>query len=214
MEKMPLRRRSVLKFVRQHVDEKGFPPSVREIGRAVGISSTSVVDFHLRALEAAGYIRRARDISRGIEVLPNGNGDTRPSSSPSIPIMGRIAAGVPIEALPTDVEPLSMPPYLAESLDPSKLFALYVKGDSMVDELIGDGDLVIVHRQSTARDGDIVVALLTNTPTDQWGATLKRFYHEGDRIRLQPANPAMAPIYVSPDELRIQGKVVALVRRF
>ncbi len=210
MERMTERRRSILQFLQQYIEANSFPPSVRDIGRAVGISSTSVVDFHLRALESDGYIRRARDISRGIEVLSA----PKPSTAGSVPVVGTIAAGLPIEALPDDTETIPIPPSLLGSTDTQDLFALHVRGNSMVDELIGDGDIVLVRRQNSARDGDIVVALLTDTPTGQWGATLKRFYREGGLIRLQPANPSMTPIYVSPDKLQIQGKVVALIRRF
>jgi repressor LexA len=211
LETLSIRRRRILDSIRENLSQRGFPPTVREIGQAVGISSTSVVDFHLRALEEQGFIRRARDLSRGIELLlPDGETPL----APQVPIAGVIAAGLPIEAIEGDMEALPLPPGLAGPIPLDELFALRVKGDSMIEELIGDGDIIVARRQSTAQDGDIVVALLTKTPTPGWGATLKRFYHEGHQIRLQPANSTMEPIFVHPADLQIQGKLVALIRQY
>lgn len=198
----------ILEYIRDFVDRFGYPPTIRQIGAALGISSTSVVDYHLGVLERLGLIRRHPDTSRGLELT-----DERLTRAKrllvSVPIMGRIAAGEPIEALP-EVETIN----LTRDLVPEEgAFALRVKGKSMIEDLIDDGDMVIVRPQEDAEDGDMVVALLLGGPTEAGEVTLKRFYREKDRIRLQPSNTAMAPIYVSPDQVRIQGKVIAVIRR-
>jgi repressor LexA len=211
MEQLSERRRKIIEFVNDSIEQRGFPPTVREIGQATGISSTSVVDFHLRTLEEQGFLRRIPDVSRGIELLSR---QAKTSRQTRVPIVGTIAAGSPIEAVEGIEDSLPLAPGLFGSIPPDELFALRIKGDSMIDELIGDGDLVVARRQSTAEDGDIVVALLADGAPAGWGATLKRFFRQGHRIRLQPANPNMKPIYVKPSDLQIQGKVVALMRMY
>jgi len=181
---------------------------VREIGRAVGISSTSVVDYNLNVLERRGYLRRDREVSRGLE-LTGEMARVYDRGVVSVPVVGLIAAGQPIEAIESRGETLS----LSRDLVPEGTFALRVKGKSMIEDLIDDGDLVVVRPQPTANNGDIVVALLTDSPGTEGQATLKRFYREKDAIRLQPANSSMQPIYVRPDEVRVQGKVVAVIRQ-
>jgi repressor LexA len=199
------RQERMLQFIREFRLRHGYPPTVREIGKAAGISSTSVVDYNLNILEKAGIIKRDRSISRGIDVVEEGE---RYTSMP-VPVVGQIAAGQPIEALEGVPETLALSPALA----PEGAYALRVKGRSMIEDLIDDGDLVIVKPQPTAENGEIVVALITEPTAPEGCVTLKRLYRESGRIRLQPRNPEMAPIYVSPEHLRIQGKVVSVIRQ-
>lgn len=201
------RQQRMLEFIRRFVRDNRRPPTVREIGDAAEIRSTSVVDYNLKALQQAGLIRREGKVSRGIDLL----GELAELSLHrliEVPIQGQIAAGEPIEALAGHPETIPLPVELSSE----DAYALRVKGKSMIEDLIDDGDLVVVRPRQTAENGDIVVALLTDGPTGEGSATLKRFYHEHDRVRLQPANAAMDPIYVSPDKLRIQGKVIAVIR--
>ncbi|TAK21042.1 MAG: transcriptional repressor LexA [Chloroflexota bacterium] len=206
MSRLSPRQERMLDFIGSFRGQRGYPPTVREIGRAAGISSTSVVDYNLNILEKAGIIRRDREVSRGIEVLGD---EGRPTTGVSVPIIGQIAAGAPIEATIGHHDTIE----LSASLVPAGAYALRVKGLSMIEDLIDDGDLVIIEPRETATNGDIVVALITDGDQPEGAATLKRFYREANRIRLQPRNPDMAPIYVRPDHLRIQGKVVSLVRQ-
>ncbi len=208
MQSLSERQRAMLQFIREFIHRRGYPPSIRDIGAAVGISSTSVVDYNLRALERAGYLRRTRDVSRGIELLA-ADGEPRPTRVVEVPIVGRIAAGEPIEALAERTE--SLP--LSADLVTEGCYALQVKGKSMIEDLIDDGDLVVVRPQETANNGDIVVALLLDSAAPEGVATLKRLYREHGRIRLQPANSSMEPIYVAPEALRVQGKVIAVIRQ-
>ena len=201
MRSLSERQQGMLRFIRTYLDEHGRPPTVREIGMAVGISSTSVVDYNLRVLERDGLLRRDRELSRGIELVGR-------RATPSIPVIGRIAAGEPIEAV-TDTEDMIE---VSQRLVDQGCFALRVKGKSMIEDHIDDGDIVVVRPQDIAQDGDIVVALLTGGASTAGEVTLKRLYREGDRVRLQPANAEMDPIYVRPQELRIQGKVVSVIR--
>lgn len=208
MRPLSERQQRILDFIDRFQQHHGYPPTIREIGQEVGISSTSVVDYNLRVLERRGLLHRDPDISRGIE-LTGGSLPRRNRRSLLIPIMGRIAAGEPIEALhghPEEIE-------LSERICEEGCYALRVKGKSMIEDLIDDGDLVVVRPQQTAENGDIVVALLTDSPTGEGQATLKRLYREKDRIRLQPANSEMQPIYVKPAELQIQGRVTAVIRK-
>jgi repressor LexA len=203
MRQLSDRQERMLRFIGEYVDDYGRPPTVREIGVAAGISSTSVVDYNLRVLEREGLLKRSRELSRGIE-LPN-----RKKGS-SIPIVGQIAAGQPIEAIedPTDVVEVS------QRHVQDGCYALRVKGQSMIEDHIDDGDIVVIHPQATADDGDTVVALITSGPSSTGEATLKRLYRERDRIRLQPRNATMQPIYVSPDDLEIRGKVVQVIKDY
>jgi repressor LexA len=200
------RQERMIQFMREFRARHGYPPTVREIGAAAGISSTSVVDYNLNILEKSGIIKRDREISRGIDLLGEAG---EMQSAYSIPIIGQIAAGQPIEALEGSVETLA----LSAELAPEGAYALRVKGRSMIDDLIDDGDLVIVKPQPTAENGEIVVALIRDETNPEGSATLKRLYRESGRIRLQPRNPDMAPIYVSPEHLMIQGKVVSVIRQ-
>jgi repressor LexA len=206
MRKLSERQRRIIDFLEQYTSDHGYPPSIREIGQAAGISSTSVVDYNLRALEREGLIRRDREISRGVGLVGRRPGTPR---LVRVPIRGRIAAGEPIEALEGHEEYVEF----ASGMVPDGCYALQVKGKSMIDDLIDDGDLVIVRPQDTAENGEIVVALLMNQAASGEGvATLKRLYRERGQVRLQPANAAMQPIYVDPQHLHVQGKVVSVIR--
>ena len=208
MRSLSERQRAMLQFIREFIHRHGYPPSIRDIANAVSISSTSVVDYNLRVLERDGYLRRTREVSRGLELISD-LGPPQPARVVEVPIIGRIAAGEPIEAVEGHVETI---PFATE-LASEGCYALQVKGKSMIEDLIDDGDLVIVRPQETASNGDIVVALLLDTMAPEGVATLKRLYRERDRVRLQPANASMQPIYVAPESLRVQGKVVAVVRQ-
>jgi repressor LexA len=211
------RRQRILDAIARTVAERGYPPSVREIADAVGLASTSAVHHHLIALERDGLIERSGHASRALRLTPAGQpagapvggGKVTPFRMPverdtlTLPVMGEIAAGQPIEAYEDAAETLAVPASMDAREDS---YVLRVRGKSMIEDLIDDGDFVIVQPQATARDGDIVVALLEDN-----GVTLKRFFREKDRIRLQPANAEMEPIYAS--EVQIQGKVVGVIRR-
>lgn len=213
------RRQRIVEYIARTVAERGYPPSVREIADAVGLASTSAVHHHLVALERSGQLERGSRSSRALrltaaaDVTPAPVRPARGSVTPfrmprerdvlKLPVVGEIAAGQPIEAYQDATETLEVPRSL-QARDDS--YVLRVRGRSMVDALIDDGDFVVVQPQATAQDGDIVVALLEDN-----GVTLKRFYREKDRIRLQPENPEMEPIYAT--ELQIQGKVVGVIRK-
>jgi repressor LexA len=202
------RQQAILAHIRQFIDEFGYPPTVRQIQSALGISSTSVVDYNLNTLERQGHLRRDPETSRGLEVIGESVRELR-HLIVGVPILGRIAAGEPMEAI-QDAEYVN----LTRELVPDEgAFALRVRGQSMIEDHIDDGDLVIVRPQSDASDGDTVVALLMGGPTEAGEVTLKRFYRERERIRLQPANSSMAPIFVNADQLRVQGKVIAVIRK-
>jgi len=195
----------IINFLHEFIDEKGYPPTIRDIQRGCNISSTSVVEYNLRILEREGYIRRDREVSRGIEL-----GARR---IVRVPVLGTIAAGEPIP-VPTsdtwsieDVEPLE----LTEELTRGKegVYALKVKGTSMIDALIADGDLVLMQQATTAENGEMVAVWLKREKE----ATLKRFYLEPGRVRLQPANEEMAPIYTDPENVEIQGRVIGVIRK-
>lgn len=207
-KKLSDRQKNILKYIEAYVDERGYPPSIREIGDRVGISSTSVVDYNLRVLERDGYIRRDREVSRGLELV--GSPRSQRQAQPRlvrIPVIGRIAAGLPIEAIedPGDVVELAV------GSVPDNCYALRVRGTSMIDDHIDDGDLVVIRPQPSVENGEIAVAIVNDT-TENGGATLKRLYREGDTVRLQPRNPAMQPILVPADQVEVRGKVVKLLR--
>ena len=189
----------ILAYIRETIAVRGYPPSVREIAEAVGLASTSAVHHHLTKLEKEGRLQKVATRSRALS-LPGTYGGRVVSA----PVIGEIAAGQPIHAYEDRSETLSLPSELAAR--GRETFVLKVRGKSMIDDHIDDGDYVVVQEQNTARDGDIVVALLEDNV-----ATLKRFYKEKDRVRLQPANGQMAPIYAR--DVQIQGKVIGVIRR-
>jgi len=202
------RQTNMLNFIQSYILTNGYPPSIRDIGQAVGISSTSVVNYNLNVLQREGFIERDKTVSRGIKLLEDHKMAANFSNLISVPLLGHIAAGQPIdlpEGAYTADDMVEVPRALIKD---DKVFALRVKGTSMVDALINDGDLVIMKSVQTANNGDMVAVWLT----DRDETTLKRFYNEGKHIRLQPENATMEPIYVDPAVVRIQGKVVAVMR--
>jgi len=198
------RQRQVLDFIRAEIHRCGYPPSVREIGEAVGLSSSSTVHSHLSALEAKGLIRRDPSKPRALEVLDYRDTERAIDygSVQAVPLVGSVAAGSPILAAENIESTISLPAELAGG---ESTFILRVKGESMIQAGIMDGDFVVVRQQQTANNGEIVVAMLEDE------ATVKRFFRETDRIRLQPENSSMEPIYAR--DVMILGKVVALFRR-
>ena len=208
-----LRKQKIIDYIASRLRESGYPPSVREIAAAVGLASTSAVHHHLSALEKEGLLERDATQSRALRLMPaamlsNGvSGDvlTRSSASDSrtLPVIGEIAAGGPIEAYQDASETVSVPEMINTS---AGTYVLRVRGDSMVDAHIMDGDLVVIREQQTALDGDIVVAQV-----EENAVTLKRFFKERDRIRLQPANDEYEPQFY--EDVRIQGKLVGVIRR-
>ena len=189
----------ILDFIKSEIEDKGYPPSVREICAAVGLRSTSTVHAHLNHLEAQGLIRRDPTKPRALEVVDGSQPRGR-----SVPLVGRVTAGQPILAIENIDEYLTLPQSV---LGQGKMFCLRVEGESMIDAGIMDGDLVVLRQQDTAENGEIVVAM-----NDEDEATLKRIYYEADRVRLQPENPTVAPIYVK--RATVLGKLVALIRQF
>ncbi|HZT97808.1 MAG TPA: transcriptional repressor LexA [Chloroflexota bacterium] len=187
------------------------PPTNRELGQHLGGKSTGHIDYHLRILKERGVIHHDAKKSRGISLVDHDQREPIPIGSRRVPVLGSIAAGRPIEATVETDEYVSVPG-LSSSAGGDGLYALRVRGTSMIDDLIDDGDIVVIRPQETAVDGDTVVALLEG-PTESGEATLKRFYRERDRVRLEPRNRTMEPIYVAPNDLRIQGKVVTVIRQ-
>ena len=194
------RQREVFQWIKRCIAEEGVPPTVREVGQAFGIKSSSAFDL-LKTLERKGCLKRRRQVARSLVV--ENRAAKRAVDSAEVPILGRIAAGAPVLAVEDSSETIAVDGRLGRGRD---LYALRVEGDSMKDADILDGDVVIIRRQDTADDGDIIVALIDDE------ATLKRFYKEKGRIRLEPANKAMRPIYVESGEFRIQGKLAAVQR--
>jgi repressor LexA len=203
------RQQRMLGFIQDFIQEHGYPPTIREIGRKLGISSTSVVNYNLNKLKTAGLLDRDGQVSRGLK-LRNGYAEV-PMVGRRIPILGTIAAGQPIPVLDERTAE-NADDWLAVTQDVvhrhENLFALHVKGDSMIDALIHDGDIVVMERVETAGNGDMVAAWIK----DREETTLKRFFRENGRVRLQPANPTMKPIFVDADNVAVQGKVVAVIR--
>jgi repressor LexA len=201
---------NILRFIRGFIEEHDYPPSIRQIQDGCHISSTSVVDYNLKKLEGEGYIRRDREVSRAIELLERGG---RRPRTVAVPIIGLIAAGQPIPVPNADT--WSNLDY-SQSIEVTRdmvggrpnVYGLRVKGSSMIDALVNDGDIVLMESSATADNGDMVAVWLKR----EQEATLKRFYHEGDRVRLQPANDTMAPIYTDPANVQVQGKVLATWR--
>jgi len=204
------RQKRILETIREFTAENGYPPTIRQLGEAAGISSTSVVSYNLAILQRKGYLSRDREVSRGLRLAEEAETDIV-----SIPLLGAIAAGEPIPVPEGDFSQVEME-HIALTRDmvggqPDNVYALQVRGYSMIDALINDGDVVIMRHQQSAENGDMVAAWLK----DEKATTLKRFYWEKERtrIRLQPANPTMEPIYVHPGNLEIQGKVIGVIRR-
>ena len=197
------RQKQILDFINQYVSVNGHSPTLQEIADALSLRSLATVHEHLQALSRKGIIRRFEGSVRGIEVLDKKIGDSLQGIE--LPLLGFIAAGAPIEPYTDPNATFSVSPALVSAKKRS--YVLQVKGDSMIDDGILDGDFVVIEEQNVANNGDIIVALLENGV-----ATLKRFFKEKDRIRLQPANSTMKPIYAK--KVTVQGKVVGVIRKF
>ncbi len=195
------RQREILNFINEFIDDNGYAPSLEEIGHRFSLSSLATVHKHLTNLQEKGFIRRAWNRSRSLEVIPT-RIDAR---AVDLPLLGYVAAGQPIEAV-IGRETVTVPEELIGTRD---TYALRVRGSSMIDEQVRDGDIVIVEDRKTAHNGEMVIALLNNSEV-----TLKKFFKEGSQIRLQPANSSVNPIFVKSNELQIQGVVVAVMRRY
>ncbi len=204
MASLTKRQKEVLDFIRNFISQKGYSPSLEEIGESLGMSSVASVHKHLTHLAEKGYIKHEQNRKRSIEV---GGEDFLGTLTIELPLLGTIAAGEPIEAI-ENKETISVPAELVPSRG-RRTFVLKVKGNSMVDDHILDGDFVIVVEGRTADNGQTVVALL-----DGDKATLKRYYRDSDSVRLQPANDALEPIIVKDRDIRVQGIVVGLMRRY
>jgi len=202
---MPLtkRQKEILDFLESFLDDNGYPPSFEEIARHFGYTSLATVHEHLENLRQKGYIRKSYNASRSIELV----GEGPKASAVELPLLGRVAAGAPIEAIEDD-ETIAVPEDLLAR--GGRHYVLRVKGDSMIEEQIRDGDYVVVNARNTAQTGEMVVALVHGE-----SATVKKFYREGDgRVRLQPANTAMPPMFFRSHEVLVQGIVVGVIRRY
>lgn len=200
------RPKQILEFIEQFIAEHDYPPSVRQIQKGAKISSTSVVKYNLEKLADLGYIEHHKKTSRGLRLVGRENvGVMR------VPLLGLIAAGEPIPIPSSDFNPMAGEAIMLtrDVVKEEGLYALHVRGTSMIDALVNDGDIVVMKPVREARDGEMVAVWLK----DREETTLKRFYLEKGRVRLQPANQAMQPIYADPGNVEIQGKVVAVVRR-
>ncbi|MCE5258227.1 MAG: transcriptional repressor LexA [Chloroflexi bacterium] len=210
------RQEHIVKFIREFMAEYGYPPSIRQIGCDVGISSTSVVSYNLNVLQRKGYITRTREISRSVRLvdLDDNEVDAESSIPPLfIPMLGYIAAGDPIpipegEFVQGEFEEVAVPHDMVRDI--KDVYALQVRGTSMVDALIADGDIIIMRHQTEAQNGEMVAVWLA----EEKATTLKKLYWEKNHtlVRLQPANPLMEPIFVHPGNLEIQGRVIGVIR--
>jgi len=211
MRVLSAKQQDIIDFIHRFLVDNGYPPTVRDIQSGCGISSTSVVDYHLRILEKDGYIRRHPEVSRGIELL------TRSLTSLSrvqVPVIGQIAAGEPIPVPTPDTwdvtaaaETIEITPDLTQGR--GGVYALKVKGSSMVDALINDGDIVLMQYVNVVENGEMAAVWLRAEKE----ATLKKVYVEPESIRLQPANSQMSPVYAEPSNVEIQGRVIAVIRQ-
>jgi len=198
----------ILNFIRHFLDRRGYAPTVRDIARGCNISTPSVVQYHLNMLEEQGFIRRDPEVFRSIQLV-----ERKREAISHVPLLGTIAAGSPIPVpapdswTTTPEETLQLTGELTQ--DKKDIYALKVKGTSLVDAFVDDGDIVIIQQATTVEDGELAAVWLKN----QQEVTLKKIYREKDRIRLQPANKTMQPMYFAPEEVEIQGKVIAVLRK-
>jgi len=208
--KLSDRQRDIINYIRDFSRDKGYPPTIRQIGEAAGISSTSVVNYNLNKLEKDGYLTRDLRVSRGVRLVEDT--PARPLGDVvNIPLAGFIFASNPVMVGDTPQTAADEVIALTRDIvrDSGDLFALRVKGDSMIDAMVNDGDIVVMKKADRARNGEMVAVWLS----DRNETTLKHFYLEGNKVRLQPANPTMQPIMVDPSKVQIQGKVVLVVRQ-
>lgn len=217
-DKLSDRQKRILVYIFEYVQSNGFPPTIREIGNNTDINSTSVVNYNLNKLVDAGYLDRTDKKSRGLRLIAHVPGTTprqvrHTSKVAKIGLYGHIAAGQPIE-VPEDLsadddDAIELPRSMLGNIDPLEVFALRVRGDSMIDAMITEDDLVILRKQTYANNGDMVAVWLP----EQGETTLKYFYNEGERIRLQPAHPTMDAIYVDARNCEVRGKVLTVIRQ-
>ncbi len=197
------RQAEILTYITEYSDSRGYAPTLQEIGDRFGLSSVATVHKHISHLVEKGYLRRERrNAARDLEVVGHGGG---PRGMARIPLLGTVAAGLPIEAL-EDQEDLNLP---EEWLGKGRTFALRVRGDSMIDEQIRDGDTVVVEARETARNGETIIALV-----DGDSVTVKQYFREGAQVRLQPANPTVPVLKIPEDRVQVQGVVIGVLRRF
>ncbi len=214
------RQRSILRYMEQYIESNGYPPTIREIGLATDINSTSVVNYNLNKLVQAGYLSRSGRVSRGLRLVGK-NGEPMVHNIMSIdkglfvPLVGQIVASKPVP-VPDDAghyydkeNAINVTPDMLGGVDPANVFALRVKGDSMIDAMVADGDIVLLNRQDTAQQGDMVAVWLD----ERSETTLKLYYPEGERVRLQPKHPTMDAIYVDARHCHVRGKVLTVIRR-
>lgn len=204
MNDLTKRQEEILTYIKKYIVSHGYPPTVREIGKDLGVSSPATIHTHLNNLESKGFIKKEETKNRAIELLVDNEFDTKQESSIEVPLLGKITAGSPIEAIERPNEYFSLPAYLIPRN--KEVFTLLVNGESMINAGILDGDIVIVERTNTARNGEIVVAM-----TDENEVTLKTFYKESNYFRLQPENDTMEPIIL--DNVSILGKAIGLYRK-
>ena len=195
------RQRQILDYLQDFIEQHGYAPSLEEVGRRFGLSSLATVHKHLTNLQEKGFIKRAWNRSRSVELVPKPAG----SRVLELPLLGYVAAGAPIEAVSSS-ESIAVP---ENFIGRGETYVLRVRGDSMIDEQIRDGDMVIVENRKTADNGEMVIALLRGSDV-----TLKKFYRDNGRVRLQPANPALQPIFVDAAQVKIQGVVVGVMRKY
>jgi repressor LexA len=195
------RQREILDYLNEFIQQHGYAPSLEEIGRRFNLSSLATVHKHLTNLQEKGFIRRAWNRSRSVELVPTRVG----GRALELPLLGFVAAGAPIEAVASN-ETITVPEGLVGKRDS---YVLRVKGDSMIDEQIRDGDFVIIEDRKSVDNGEMVIALVGGIDV-----TLKKFYRENGKVRLQPANPSMQPMTIDPDQVQVQGVVVGVMRRY
>lgn len=203
------RQKEVMDFLKGFIEKNGYSPSYEEVAAGLGLASLATVHKHIQALEAKQYLRRSYNHSRSLEIgdryLSEEKARVQPDRDGSVPLLGRIAAGAPVEAIPN---PESL--HFSDFVKDKDTYALQVRGDSMIEDHICNGDFVLVEKTDSVKNGDIVVALVDGTD-----ATLKRYYLEPDgRVRLQPANSSMAPILVNRGQLQVQGRLLAVMRKY
>ena len=214
--KLSKRQQAILNYMDEYMEKNGYPPTIREIGTATGINSTSVVNYNLNKLVEAGYLERSGQVARGIRLVGQIPGKEKKKNVLvsdaflNVPVAGKIVASEPVPAYSDNGDSIEVTPAMLGNANADEVFALTVDGDSMIDAMIADGDIVLLRRATTANNGDMVAVWLD----EREETTLKKFYRENDRIRLQPANPTMDPIYVNPAHCHVQGKVVSVIRPY
>ena len=204
MEKLTKRQEDTLQFVKEYIVSHGYPPTVREIAEALNVSSPATIQAHLDGLADKGYIKKGSNKNRTIELMVNNEFTNKDEQVIEVPLLGKITAGSPIEAIENPNNYFSLPSYLIPK--DREVFTLEVSGESMINAGIHDGDIIIIDRRNTARNGEIIVAM-----TDENEVTLKTFYKEKNYIRLQPENDTMEPIIL--DNVTILGKAIGLYRK-